>query len=255
MKAIRNVTLLSLSLLALALLAVAPAAYADTVTYTATVSDQLTDLNAVIPTGLLPEYNPALYPSTTLTGVTISILGNGATTFDSIYNFGASSTEFIGTQNTSLWLTDPANSGINALLDPLTASIVGSSPGTVSHGSVTGGLSVNSGQTLTDPPTAMGPYTLNGALATLNITDPASMALFVGSGDLDFLMTTGSNFQLTTNGADDLTTTITTDAGATITVTYQNTPILTPEPGTLTLFGTGLLGLAGMLRRKFMQSR
>lgn len=28
-----------------------------------------------------------------------------------------------------------------------------------------------------------------------------------------------------------------------------------PEPGTLTLFGTGLLGLAGMLRRKFMQAR
>jgi hypothetical protein len=30
-----------------------------------------------------------------------------------------------------------------------------------------------------------------------------------------------------------------------------NTPILTPEPGTLGLLGTGLVAIAGMLRRKF----
>jgi hypothetical protein len=34
-----------------------------------------------------------------------------------------------------------------------------------------------------------------------------------------------------------------------------NPPAVTPEPGTLGLFGTGLLGLAGLLRSKFMGSR
>jgi hypothetical protein len=49
----------------------------------------------------------------------------------------------------------------------------------------------------------------------------------------------------------------TTLAGADVNITYDYTPPPsdTPEPGTLTLFGTGLLGLAGMLRRKYMLSR
>jgi hypothetical protein len=251
MKNLRNASIFLLPVVALALIA-APMALADSVTYTATVAQHTTDLQGVAPTsGVLQEFNSSLG---TLTGVTISIQGTGTTTFASIYNFGSSSTEFIGTQNTALWLDDPANSGIDALLNPLAASITGSSPGSVFHGSVTGGLTVNAGQTLTDPPTNMGPYTMSGALASENITDPASMALFIGSSDLDFVMTTGSNFQLTTNGADDLTTTIDTEAGGTVTVTYDYRDY-TPEPGTLTLFGTGLLGLAGLLRRKYMQSR
>jgi hypothetical protein len=243
------------------MLVAAPVANAGTVPYTATVNTQLTDLHNVTPeSGVLSEFNNVTgpYAGYTLNSVTISILGTGSTTFTSIYNFGDSSTEFIGTQNTTLWLDDPTNSGIDALLGPLNASITGSSPGSVVHGSVTGGLSINAGQTLTDPPTNMGPYTLGGSLASETITNPTSLALFEGDGNLDFVMSTGSNFQLTTNGADDLTATIVTDAGGSITVTYDYTPPgppVIPEPGTLSLFGTGLLGLAGMLRFRFMNSR
>lgn len=35
-------------------------------------------------------------------------------------------------------------------------------------------------------------------------------------------------------------------------ITLGNTQLAVPEPGTLSLFGTGLLGIAGMFRRKLL---
>jgi hypothetical protein len=45
-----------------------------------------------------------------------------------------------------------------------------------------------------------------------------------------------------------------TNAGVDVSITYDYTnpgPPVIPEPSTLSLFGSGLLGLAGMLRYKF----
>ena len=39
--------------------------------------------------------------------------------------------------------------------------------------------------------------------------------------------------------------------GGTETIGFGNPPSATPEPGTLSLMGTGLLGVAGVIRRKF----
>lgn len=82
----------------------------------------------------------------------------------------------------------------------------------------------------------------------LNTINPALWALFSGTPDppawsgsssLNIVLSAsaGSAFSLgsTQIGSGDLTT----------------TP--TPEPGTLTLFGSGLLGLAGLLRRKLIR--
>jgi PEP-CTERM motif len=82
------------------------------------------------------------------------------------------------------------------------------------------------------------------ALFTVTYVNPVIPALF---GD-------PTGFQLT--GSDSLTTSVNkfTNGGSTDTatlgggsITYQ-TPV--PEPGTLALFGTGIIGLAGIIRRK-----
>ncbi|MGD0683349.1 MAG: choice-of-anchor E domain-containing protein, partial [Terracidiphilus sp.] len=105
-------------------------------------------------------------------------------------------------------------------------------------------------------------------LAALGSYDSGSLALagtatdqvfgglsgFIGLGDLTFdlaaIATTTQSFS-----GGNLNTTQATTAGAGVTITYDYDTGNVPEPGTLSLFGTGLLGLAGMLRSRFGKAR
>lgn len=175
---------------------------------------------------------------------------------------GTSTISSLGSQLTSFtWGTFSATSGKGGALGSLSFAT-----GTLSSGSVSGGGVFASG----------GSFTITGQgkwLAGLPNSPQGKTTLFSGSfvGPIDWILdsTVGSKSTFTLSGSIAGTiyngTTVTGTTSQTV-YTYNNTQRVTgighistgtttlastvPEPGTLGLVGTGLLGIAGVSRRK-----
>jgi hypothetical protein len=250
MKASRNVTLLSLFLVVLALLAVAPAAYANTITYSATVPNTLTPVNGAL--APIPLFNA---PLDTLTSVEITFQGTGSSTF-SIMNSASQTEQFVATETYSVELYNSTPAIASLVYPAFTVTTSGGTGGSyVETGpgqyTITGGATIPQNQT-----DSFGPYTLSASPISDTFISPADLALFTGSGVTDFTVYSGQPSFTLIGGGGNLTATEVSDIGGIVSVTYGYTGTqITPEPGTLVLFGTGMLGLAGMLRSKFKHSR
>lgn len=239
MKTLRNSYILTLAVVALALLVAAPVAMADTlVSYTTSVPIQNTDLTSVVATPAIPEFNTSLG---TLVSVTVSYTGTENSAFQLTNT--APGTESFKFSETLFFTLDNVNGAIDSDVNGLAPEIDNVPLTNITL--LSGGIK------------NYGPFNNSTAPAIITITNPSELADFEGNGNLgNFLITTLTNTDFVGGGGNiKLTGTTTADGTVIVTYDYNSTPPVVPEPGTLSMFGAGLLGLAGMLRYKYMKSR
>lgn len=248
MKTLRNTSII-VAVVTLALLVAVPAAYATTISQTVVYGPAPT--NYGVNGSLLPNNSVDLGPIS-LFDTNLGVLNSVTIQF---------SGEIIGTiqfTNNDPVPTDPPSNvtGHDTGILTLTSSnadltALFATPLNVSTGNASDLLASG----------ATGPaHPVSGSAATSFLAvNPVDFSIFeaVGGGSLDdlfYIAAVGSSTVSADNG-DGSAKYVTNGAGAvTIDYNYGGTPPV-PEPGTLSLFGTGLLGLAGMLRSRFSKVR
>jgi PEP-CTERM motif len=220
-----------IAILAGLVLALVPGAYADTVT----IGLQFNGSGPIIPVNAGPggtAFGPASFGGWTISAVGLGTPPNPEPVLEGL-TVDASAPGFLSSLQVYVSETDLTSPlGVNTFASGFTSNfILGAITSVTESTYVDTGNAVFGLGSLLSTNTFAGPIVSTQSI-TLNALTPSLPAPFSETEVFDI--------QATANGT-------TSD---TITITTANAP----EPGTLTLFGSGLVGLAGLLRRKLARA-
>jgi hypothetical protein len=250
MKTLRNSSIIAVAVVTLMLVA-APVASADSVTFSSNVIPNTTSIGSTMGTLSVHKFDNSAtgaYAGDTLNDIIITLYGSGSVVFTAelVNNPGGTGGNLtINSLTTNVTLTaagasSPVNLNLAATYTPSSAIVI-TTPGLAGE--------------ISTPSTAIS----LGHISSGTLTDATDLANFSGSGLESFLLSGAAPVTYSGSVSDGYlaATGGTTLAGAAVTVQYDYSapgPGPVPEPGTLGLLGTGLLGLAGMLRNRFSKS-